>query len=63
LFFREQIMDATDHEYPPTTETMATAPEEQSPDPPTAGEEGATLSTAPADDADPMHESGYGFGV
>jgi hypothetical protein len=56
-------MDARDHEHPPSTGTVATMPADPPPDPPSADEERATLSSASTDDADPTHESGYGFGV
>ncbi len=56
-------MDARDHNHPPSTDTVPTTPQDPPPEPETAGEERATLSSAPTDDADPTHESGYGFGV
>jgi hypothetical protein len=56
-------MDAGDHEHPPTADTVATIPQDPPPESPAAGEERATLSSASTDDADPTHESGYGFGV
>jgi hypothetical protein len=56
-------MDASDQEHPPTTDTVATMPQDPPPDPATAGEDCATLSRATTDEADATHESGYGFGV
>jgi|HubBroStandDraft_2_1064218.scaffolds.fasta_scaffold822808_2 hypothetical protein len=56
-------MDVRDHEHPPTIDTVATMPADPAADSPAAGEERATLSSASTDDADPTHESGYGFGV
>jgi hypothetical protein len=59
-------MDATDREYPPAPDTAATVPQEQRREAAeTADDERAPYSTAPtmAEGDDPMHESGYGFGV
>ena len=60
-------MDATDHEHPRTTDTVATMRKEPPPDSPAASE-GATFSSESTssestDDVDPTYESGYGFGV
>jgi hypothetical protein len=56
-------MDGRENEHPPTTDTVATMPADPASDSAATGEERATRSSAPPDDADPTHESGYGFGV
>jgi hypothetical protein len=60
-------MDATDHEHPPATDTVATMRKEPPPDSQAAGA-GATFSSESTssestEDVDPTYESGYGFGV